>query len=421
MKRPAVYKSADDQPISRSPDAGEKVVPLPVLMSRRMGSRTWMRFDAIGNSEIFDCDRNGLLKRVSVLARDLRILGPMFSRSSHILARENSMVINLDFVKAIITSKEVYVPDPFIREAKPFVEQLGMRFSPQNKLWINPGELSMSPVGQVCTTDDSLQEQLPFEFQVLEIALDVVCSHLETNVHALEMTARPALNMLTRGVSTRSLELVRMVKSRLTHLSARSQKVRDELMQLLEDDEEMADLHLTRKQLRIQHLDPPPQTKSSDTLVTMSSAASLKLARQNSYRGNGHCNRRSSVTPSTTRVYDVEELEMLLDAYFMQVDAGLNKLSLVREYIDDTEDYVNVRLDHLRNQLFQFQITLGASALSISAAMGIIGVFCINIYNLSPYNNPDWFVPSLCCSMLIAFLVYVGIVSYVQWKGLFEK
>lgn len=100
-------------------------------------------------------------------------------------------------------------------------------------------------------------------------------------------------------------------------------------MQLLEDDEEMADLHLTRKQLRIQHLDPPPQTKSSDTLVTMSSAASLKLARQNSYRGNGHCNRRSSVTPSTTRVYDVEELEMLLDAYFMQVDAGLNKLSLV--------------------------------------------------------------------------------------------
>lgn len=97
MKRPAVYKSADDQPISRSPDAGEKVVPLPVLMSRRMGSRTWMRFDAIGNSEIFDCDRNGLLKRVSVLARDLRILGPMFSRSSHILGNCSSNMESISF------------------------------------------------------------------------------------------------------------------------------------------------------------------------------------------------------------------------------------------------------------------------------------------------------------------------------------
>ncbi|KAJ0870398.1 putative magnesium transporter MRS2 [Helianthus annuus] len=42
---------------------------------------------------------------------------------------------------------------------------------------------------------------------------------------------------------------------------------------------------------------------------------------------------------------DVEDLEMLLEAYFMQLDGTRNKILSVREYIDDTEDYVNIQLD----------------------------------------------------------------------------
>lgn len=135
------------------------------------------------------------------------------------------MVVNLEFVKAIITAEEVYFLDPMNREVKPFVEQLRMQLPPQNVFRIECGAANTSPGGQVCTTEDGLLEQLPFEFRVLEIALDVVCNHLEENVHDLERTARPALDQLTRRISTRSLELVRMVKSQLTHLSARVQKV----------------------------------------------------------------------------------------------------------------------------------------------------------------------------------------------------
>ncbi|XP_024390959.1 magnesium transporter MRS2-4 isoform X2 [Physcomitrium patens] len=390
-------------------------------MIRKVGIRTWMRFDATGNSEIFECDKNDLLKRVTVPARDLRIMGPIFSQSSHILARENAMVVNLEFVKAIITAEEVYILDPSNRDVKPFIEQLSMKLLPQNALLIDSGVLNTYSTEQLCTTEDELPEQLPFEFQVLEIALDVVCNHLEANVHDLERTARPALDMLTRGISTRSLELVRMVKTRLTHLSARVQKVRDELMQLLDDDEDMSDLYLTRKLLQAQHPDSPLLTINSDAMVTMSSTAPRTLARLSSMRSHGHTSRLSSTLHSSGRVYEVEELEMLLEAYFMQVDAGLNKLSLVREYIDDTEDYVNVRLDHQRNQLFQFQITLGATALSVAAAMSIVGVFGMNIHNTDPFHNPDWLAPTLCSSMFTAFSIFVSIVGYVHWKGLFEK
>lgn len=143
-----------------------------------------------------------------------------------VAARENAMVVNLEFVKAIITAEEVYFLDPMNRDVKPFVEQLRMQLPPQNTLRIESGASNTSPGGQVCTTEDGVNEQLPFEFRVLEIALDVVCNHLEAKVHDLESTARPALDQLTRSISTRSLELVRMVKSQLTHLSARIQKVR---------------------------------------------------------------------------------------------------------------------------------------------------------------------------------------------------
>lgn len=48
-------------------------------------ARLWMRFDRLGNSELVECDKSAIIKRVSIPARDLRILGPVFSHSSNIL------------------------------------------------------------------------------------------------------------------------------------------------------------------------------------------------------------------------------------------------------------------------------------------------------------------------------------------------
>ena len=137
-----------------------------------------------------------------------------------VAARENAMVVNLEFVKAIITAEEVYLLDPMNRDVKSFVEQLRIQLPSQHSLLMESG-------GHVYTTEDGIYGQLPFEFRILEIALAVVCNHLEEKVHDLERTARPALEQLTKSISTRSLELVRTVKSQLTHLSARVQKVRD--------------------------------------------------------------------------------------------------------------------------------------------------------------------------------------------------
>lgn len=50
---------------------------------------------------------------------------------------------------------------------------------------------------------------------------------------------------------------------------------------------------------------------------------------------------------------DLQEVEMLLEAYFMQLDNTLNRLQTLCEYIDDTEDYINIEQDKHRNQLLQ--------------------------------------------------------------------
>jgi hypothetical protein len=66
--------------------------------------------------------------------------------------------------------------------------------------------------------------------------------------------------------------------------------------------------------------------------------------------------------------------------------AGCDVLKL-REYVDDTEDYINVMLDDKQNQLLQVGILLSTATLVMSVAIAITGVFGMNI-TIPLYNAP---------------------------------
>ncbi|CAL5413445.1 unnamed protein product [Camellia sinensis] len=116
--------------------------------------------------------------------------------------------------------------------------------------------------------------------------------------------------------------------------------VRDELEQLLDDDDDMADLYLSRK---LAGASSPVSGSGAANWFPMSPTIGSKISRAS----------RASVARVRGDEDDVEELEMLLEAYFMQIYGTLNKLTMLREYIDDTEDYINIQLDNHRNQLIQ--------------------------------------------------------------------
>ncbi|KAJ7968036.1 Magnesium transporter MRS2-like protein [Quillaja saponaria] len=340
------------------------------------GARLWMRFDRLGISELVECDKSAIIRRAAIPARDLRILGPVFSHSSSILAREKAMVVNLEFIKAIVTAEEVLLLDPLCQEVLPFVDQLRQQLPyksqpvPHGTVEDQDSEMHVSTGRQwlpVPESAEGLQSELPFEFQVLEIALEVVCTYLDSNVADLERDAYPVLDELARNVSTKNLEQVRSLKSNLTRLLARVQKARDEIEHLLDDNEDMAQLYLTRKWIQNQQPEALLGSAASNSFTNIAP----HLPRYNSSR--------SALTSNCMDDNDVEDLEMLLEAYFMQLDGTRNKILSVREYIDDTEDYVNIQLDNQRNELIQLQLTLTIASFAIAVETLIAGTFGMNI------------------------------------------
>ncbi|KAK2374712.1 magnesium transporter [Trifolium repens] len=53
----------------------------------------------------------------------------------------------------------------------------------------------------------------------------------------------PVVDELTSKISTLNLERVRRLKSRLVAMTRRVQKVRDEIKQLMDDDDDMAEMY----------------------------------------------------------------------------------------------------------------------------------------------------------------------------------
>ncbi|KAG8083919.1 hypothetical protein GUJ93_ZPchr0010g8019 [Zizania palustris] len=192
---------------------------------KKAGARLWMRFDRRGVSETVHLDKGSIIRRAGLPPRDLRILGPVFSESSNILAREKAMVINLEFIRAIVTSDEILLLEPLALNVLPFVDQLTRHLSLKSLVGGDGqhggdgrGEKQdYSPRDQMCLNEATgAEHELPFEFQVLELALETVCSSFDINVSDLERRASPVLEELTKNVSKKNLDRVRTLKSDLT-------------------------------------------------------------------------------------------------------------------------------------------------------------------------------------------------------------
>ncbi|XP_066311029.1 putative magnesium transporter MRS2-D [Miscanthus floridulus] len=213
---------------------------------------------------------------------------------------------------------------------------------------------------------------LPFEFRALEVCLELAFKFWEQESSTLEKEAYPALDELSSKVSTLNLERVRQIKSRLVAISGRVQKVRDELEHLLDDDMDMAAMHLSEK-LAYQVAGQSSRFHIGKEARQSDEDRSRDDEIEDDEGGKDH-------STSTGFPLRINELEGLLEAYFVRIDGTLNKLSTLREYVDDTEDYINIMLDDKQNQLLQMGILLSTATLVITCGILITGVLAINIH-----------------------------------------
>ncbi|KAL4643396.1 hypothetical protein ACB092_02G088800 [Castanea dentata] len=399
----------DGYVVPADPGAGAAMISANVnvsvnLKKKNQSARSWILLDSRGEGTNLDVDKYAIMHRVHIHARDLRILDPLLSYPSTILGRDRAIVLNLEHIKAIITAEEVLLRDPSDENVIPVVEELQRRLPPANTVFQGPGDGKEYPGGQN-DIDAGEEDESPFEFRALEVALEAICSFLAARTTELETDAYPALDELTSKISSRNLDRVRKLKSAMTRLTARVQKVRDELEQLLDDDDDMADLYLSRK---LAGTSSPVSGSGAANWFPASPTIGSKISRAS----------RASVVTVRGDENDVEELEMLLEAYFMQIDGTLNKLTTLREYIDDTEDYINIQLDNHRNQLIQLELFLSSGTVCLSIYSLIAGIFGVNI----PYtwNNGygymfKWVI--IVSGAICAFL-FILIISYARYKGL---
>jgi len=70
---------------------------------KKTGSaRLWMRFDRFGRSELVEWEKNAIIRHAAIPARDLRILGPVFSHSSNILGNLISLSFRFSILNFIV-------------------------------------------------------------------------------------------------------------------------------------------------------------------------------------------------------------------------------------------------------------------------------------------------------------------------------
>ncbi|EFJ18545.1 hypothetical protein SELMODRAFT_112303 [Selaginella moellendorffii] len=402
------------------------------LKKRGQGIRSWIRIDRAGNSQVLEMDKFGIMRRCELPARDLRLLDPLFVYPSTLLGREKAIVVNLEQIRCIITADEVLLLNSLDHYVLQYVSELQRRLMPRmtsssSRSWEcesedHPAKQEMRRAALMRETDmfsgSSAADDLPFEFRALEVALESACTYLDTQATELEEEAYPVLDDLTSKISTLNLERVRRLKSRLVALTRRVQKVRDEIEHLMDDDGDMAEMYLTEKKERAEGFLYSNNVCASVS-APVSPVGSPPTEKIKSLDKTMSLGRNLLVQPpgSDSETERVEELEMLLEAYFVVIDGTLNKLTSLKEYIDDTEDFINIQLDNVRNQLIQFELLL-TTATFVVAIFGVIaGVFGMNI-QIDLFDEPRAFKWILITSGVAGIAIFLAFILFFKQRRL---
>uniref|UniRef100_A0A0A9CW26 Magnesium transporter n=1 Tax=Arundo donax TaxID=35708 RepID=A0A0A9CW26_ARUDO len=194
----------------------------------------------------------------------------------------------------------------------------------------------------------------------------------------------------------------------------------------MDDDGDMAEMYLTEKKRRLEGsmLDDEDlqgignngfgSSFSAPVSPVSSTPVPRRLEKELSFGRSRH----DSFKSSDSSQYNIEELEMLLEAYFVVIDYTLSKLTSLKEYIDDTEDFINIQLDNVRNQLIQFELLL-TTATFVVAIFGVVsGVFGMN-FEVPLFSMPYAFEWTLAITGVCGGVIFGCFLWYFKKRRFF--
>lgn len=374
--------------------------------------------------------KQALVTDLRLRHRDIRALDPgvALPYPSAIFVRKGALVINLEGLKLIIGREKTLIisvpqldnlssrtpPDLNHPVVVRLSNQIAMKVWPNSETCIDslPSFLSLEELRGM--------QSLPYELRALEAALAVMVKILEREVRALEDALAPVLRRLTRQVRRDDLETLYERQNRLDRVEARITRIKEILEELLDDDEEMAGMCLTRAELARQ--DSTARAAAAGEGADHRGGSPAFMAA--SPRGGGSCQGDSSggggceETAQDMSDAEVGECEDLTEAYWLQVDSLLSKVGILQERISNTQRLVNLDLDSKRNSLVALGLLVDLVLMCFEAHMVFTGIFGMNLTSgLEPYQpGALWAIAGLGLGTGLILMISIG--GYAKYKGL---
>ncbi|KAL7393338.1 hypothetical protein ABVT39_009564 [Epinephelus coioides] len=234
-----------------------------------------------------------------------------FQHSTCLIPRNNCIIIRMEYLKAIVTPQSLLVLD---------FRGFGL------ERWL---VLELAP--QLASQSHSL----PFEFRALEAILQHKVNTLQARLNEVEPVMLDTLESLVDpkilSVDRSKLHILLQNSKSLSELETDIKVFKDTLLKILDEDEIIEELCLT---------------KWTDPRVFEESSLGIDHA---------------------------EEMELLLENYFMQAEEMGNKTRELKGLIDDSESVVFINLDSHRNVMMRLNLQLAMGSFSLSL-FGLIGV-----------------------------------------------
>ncbi|XP_029308449.1 magnesium transporter MRS2 homolog, mitochondrial isoform X2 [Cottoperca gobio] len=234
-----------------------------------------------------------------------------FQHSTSLIPRNNCIIIRMGSFKAIVTPQSLLVLD---------FRGYGL------ERWL---VLELAP--QLASQSHSL----PFEFRALEAILQHKVNTLQTRLNVVEPIMLDTLESLVDpkilSIDRSKLHILLQNSKSLSELETDIKVFKDTLLKILDEDEIIEELCLT---------------KWTDPRVFEESSLGIDHA---------------------------EEMELLLENYFMQAEELGNKTRELKGLMDDSESVVFINLDSHRNVMMRLNLQLAMGSFSLSL-FGLIGV-----------------------------------------------
>lgn len=310
-----------------------------------------------------EISRRQLLKLSGLRLRDIRSVDPSLWLTNSIpslLVREQAILLNLGSLRAIAMKDNVLVFDHRSEGGQAFLNFLLPRLNPKN--------INGAPT-------------MPFELEVVEAALISRTQRLERKLMEVEPRVAALLEVLPNRLTAHILEELRLSKQALVELASRAGALRQMLLELLEDPDEIRRMTIIGRSCII---------RKGDHSVECSISLDKQIAEE-----------------------EAEEIEMLLENYLQRCESCHGQAERLLDSAKEMEDSIAVNLSSRRLEVSRLELLLQVGTFCTALGALIAGIFGMN---LKSYLEEHVFAFWLTTAGIIfgAIALFVLMYSYLK-------